>query len=58
MLANQLHVTSLFPRKATSGYLGEAAMYHGLYLFVIALVVLIGQLAFALYQVASFLYLS
>jgi hypothetical protein len=32
-------------------------MYYGLYLFVIALVILMGQLAFALYQVAS-LYLS
>jgi hypothetical protein len=37
--------------------LGDAAMYYGLYLFVIALVILMGQLAFALYQVAS-LYLS
>ena len=36
---------------------GDAAMYYGLYLFVIALVILMGQLAFALYQVAS-LYLS
>ena len=32
-------------------------MYYGIYLFVIALVILMGQLAFALYQVAS-LYLS
>jgi hypothetical protein len=32
-------------------------MYYGLYLFVIALVIMMGQLAFALYQVAS-LYLS
>jgi hypothetical protein len=32
-------------------------MYYGLYLVVIALVILMGQLAFALYQVAS-LYLS
>jgi hypothetical protein len=32
-------------------------MYYGLYLFLIALVLLMGQLAFALYQVAS-LYLS
>jgi hypothetical protein len=32
-------------------------MYYGLYLLVIALVILMGQLAFALYQVAS-LYLS
>jgi hypothetical protein len=37
---------------------GEAAMYYGFYLFAIALVVMIGQLAFALYQVASLLYLS
>jgi len=33
-------------------------MYYGFYLFAIALVVMIGQLAFALYQVASLLYLS
>ena len=32
-------------------------MYYGLYLFAIALVIMMGQLAFALYQVAS-LYLS
>jgi hypothetical protein len=37
---------------------GEAAMYYGFYLLAIALVVMIGQLAFALYQVASLLYLS
>jgi hypothetical protein len=28
-------------------------MYYGFYLFAIALVVMVGQLAFALYQVAS-----
>lgn len=33
-------------------------MYYGFYLLVIALVVMIGQLALALYQVASFFYLS
>ena len=33
-------------------------MYYGFYLFAIALIVRIGQLAFALYQVASLLYLS
>ena len=33
-------------------------MYYGFYLLAIALVVMIGQLAFALYQVASLLYLS
>jgi hypothetical protein len=33
-------------------------MYYGFYLFAIALVIMIGQLAFALYQVASLLYLS
>ena len=33
-------------------------MYYGFYLFAIALVVMIGQLAFALYQVASLFYLS
>jgi len=33
-------------------------MYYGFYLLVIALVVMIGQLAFALYQIASLLYLS
>jgi hypothetical protein len=32
-------------------------MYYGFYLFAIALAVMIGQLAFALYQVAS-LFLS
>ena len=33
-------------------------MYYGVYLLAIALVVMLGQLAFALYQVASLLYLS
>ena len=33
-------------------------MYYGFYLFAIALVVMIGQLAFALYQIANLLYLS
>jgi hypothetical protein len=33
-------------------------MYYGFYLLAIALVVMIGQLAFALYQVASLLYQS
>ena len=47
----------MFPRKPSSNW-GEAAMYYGFYLFAIALVVMIGQLAFALYQVASLLYLS
>jgi hypothetical protein len=37
--------------------LGDAAMYYGLYLFAIALVIMMGQLAFALYQVASLFYL-
>jgi hypothetical protein len=32
-------------------------MYYGIYLFAIALVIMIGQLAFALYQVAN-LFLS
>src|SRR6185369_14450330 len=48
----------LFPRKSSSNFWGEAAMYYGFYLLEIALVVMIGQLAFALYQVASLLYLS
>jgi len=47
----------LFPREPFS-FLGEAAMYYGFYLLAIALVVMIGQLAFALYQVANLLYLS
>ena len=33
-------------------------MYYGLYLLAIALVIMMGQLAFALYQVASLFYLS
>jgi hypothetical protein len=33
-------------------------MYYGLYLFAIALVIMMGQLAFALYQVANLLFLS
>jgi hypothetical protein len=33
-------------------------MYYGFYLFAIALAVMIGQLAFALYHIASLLYLS
>jgi hypothetical protein len=33
-------------------------MYYGFYLLALAILVMIGQLAFALYQVASFLYLS
>jgi len=33
-------------------------MYYGFYLLAIALAVMIGQLAFALYQVANLLYLS
>jgi hypothetical protein len=33
-------------------------MYYGFYLVAIALVIMIGQLAFALYQIASLLYLS
>ena len=53
MLANQLHVTSFVSAWPTS-IMGEAAMYYGFYLFAIALAVMIGQLAFALYQVASF----
>jgi hypothetical protein len=32
---------------------GEAVTYYGFYLFAIALVVMVGQLAFALYQVAN-----
>ena len=43
----------MFPRKPSSN-LGEAAMYYGFYLFALAILVMIGQLAFALYQVASF----
>jgi hypothetical protein len=38
--------------------LGDAAMYYGLYFFAIALVIMIGQFAFALYQMASLLGLS
>jgi hypothetical protein len=38
--------------------LGDAAMYYGLYLFAIALVIMVGQFAFALYQMASLLFLS
>jgi hypothetical protein len=37
--------------------LRSSAMYYGFYLFAIALAVMLGQLAFALYQVAS-LFLS
>ena len=56
---SSLQVTSfVFPRKPSSNFWGEAAMYYGFYLLAIALVVMIGQLAFALYQVASLLYLS
>jgi hypothetical protein len=51
-------VASLLPRKPSSNFWGEAAMYYGFYLFAIALAVMIGQLAFALYQIASLLYLS
>jgi hypothetical protein len=50
-------VTGFCFRVSLLRILGDAAMYYGLYLFVIALVLLMGQLAFALYQVAS-LYLS
>jgi hypothetical protein len=46
----------LLPRKPSSNF-GDAAMYYGLYLFAIALVIMMGQLAFALYQVASLFYL-
>ena len=38
--------------------LGDAAMYYGLYLFAIALVIMVGQFAFALYHMASLLFLS
>jgi len=44
-------------REPWGEYLGLGAMYYGFYLFAIALVVMVGQLAFALYQVAS-LFLS
>jgi hypothetical protein len=53
MLANQLLV-----RVSYFHCWGAAAMYYGSYLLVIAILVMIGQLAFALYQVASLLYLS
>jgi hypothetical protein len=33
-------------------------MYYGLYFFAIVLVIMMGQLAFALYQVANLLFLS
>ncbi len=33
-------------------------MYYGLYLFAIALVIMVGQFAFALYHMASLLFLS
>lgn len=33
--------------------MGDAAMYYGLYFFAIALVLMMGELVFALYQVAS-----
>jgi hypothetical protein len=44
-------------RKPCGEYLRSIAMYYGFYLFAIALAVMLGQLAFALYQVAS-LFLS
>ena len=44
-------------RESWGEYLRSSAMYYGFYLFAIALAVMIGQLAFALYQVAS-LFLS
>ena len=44
-------------REPWGEYLGLGAMYYGFYLFAIALAVMLGQLAFALYQVAS-LFLS
>ena len=44
-------------RESWGEYLGSSAMYYGFYLFAIALVLMVGQLAFALYQVAS-LFLS
>ena len=59
MLANhRCKLQVLLPRKPSSNF-GDAAMYYyGLYLFAIALVIMMGQLAFALYQVASLFYLS
>jgi len=53
MLANQLQVTAFCFRASLPQIWGEAAMYYGFYLFGIAILVMIGQLAFALYQVAS-----
>jgi hypothetical protein len=53
MLANQLQVTAFCFRASLPQIWGEAAMYYGFYLFAIAILVMIGQLAFALYQVAS-----
>jgi hypothetical protein len=50
---SQVHVTSFAFRVLLLQFPGDAAMYYGLYLFAIALVLMMGQLAFALYQVAS-----
>jgi hypothetical protein len=53
IVSNEFHFCVSLPQ-----IWGEAAMYYGFYLLAIALAVMIGQLAFALYQVASLLYLS
>jgi hypothetical protein len=43
-----LQATSFFSRVSQPEYWGEAAMYYGLYLIALALVVMAGQLAFVL----------
>lgn len=50
---SSVHVTSFASAYSFCNFPGDAAMYYGLYLFAIALVLMIGQLAFALYQVAN-----
>ena len=54
MLANQLLVR--FCVRVSLLSCGDAAaMYYGFYLLAIALLIMAGQLAFALYQMASYL---
>ena len=55
---SSVHVTSFASAYSFFNFPGDAAMYYGLYLFAIALVLMMGQLAFALYQVASLFFLS
>ena len=52
---SSVHVTSFASAYSFCNFPGDAAMYYGLYLFAIALVLMIGQLAFALYQVLALL---